>query len=119
MGLQEKMETDHLWVKPAPGKPVNGPNSFGQFYLDPAAPNFKEQLEMSYRSLGKTYDWELEKYRMASKSADFGNRRRFFKNLARFVKNPIGYTYWKSYRYAQGVNTMNFLFAFALFGGVY
>ncbi len=94
------METDHLWVKPAPGKPVNGPNSFGQFYLDPAAPNFKEQLEMSYRSLGKAYDWELEKYRMVSKSADVGNRRRFFKNFARFFKNPFGYTYWKSYRYS-------------------
>lgn len=42
MGLQEKMETDHLWIKPVPGSPVNGPNSFGQFYLDESSPNYKE-----------------------------------------------------------------------------
>jgi hypothetical protein len=29
MGIQEKMETDHLWIKPAPGKINNGPNGFG------------------------------------------------------------------------------------------
>lgn len=74
---------------------------------------------MSYRSLGKAYDWELEKYRMAAKPADVGNRRRFFKNLARFVKNPIGYTYWKTFKYAQGVNTLTFIFGFALVGGFY
>lgn len=29
---------------------------------------------MSYRSLGQKYDWDLEKYRMASKQSDIGNR---------------------------------------------
>lgn len=54
---------------------------------------------MSYRSLGQSCDWELEKYRMAAKSSDKGNRRRFFKNFARLVKNPFGYSYWKGYRF--------------------
>ena len=32
---------------------------------------------------------------MDKKPSDKGNRRRFMKNVARFCKNPIGYTYWK------------------------
>lgn len=76
------METDQIWIKPNPNRPVNGPNSYGQFYMDESAPNHKEQLEMSYRTMGQQYDWELEKYRMVSKPSDVGNRRRFFKNFA-------------------------------------
>ncbi len=52
MGLQEQMETDHIWIKPNPNKPVTGPNNYGQHFLDASAPNFKEQLEMSYRTMG-------------------------------------------------------------------
>lgn len=119
MGLQEKMETDHIWIRPSPLQAKNSPSNFGQFYLDAAAPNFREQLEMSYRSLGKAYDWELEKYRVAAKPSDTGNRRRFLKNLARLIKNPIGYTYWKSYHYIKGANTLNMFLGIALMGSLY
>jgi hypothetical protein len=38
--------------------------TFGQHYLYYHAPNKKERLEMTWRSLGKAYDWELEKFRV-------------------------------------------------------
>lgn len=50
---------------------------------------------MSYRSMGRAHDWDIEKYRKANKGSDKGNRRRFMKNFARIVKNPAGYFYWK------------------------
>lgn len=50
---------------------------------------------MSYRTMGRQFDWDLEKYRKADKPADKGNKKRFMKNFARFVKNPYGYAYWK------------------------
>ncbi len=37
----------------------------------------------------------MEKYRMGKKDPDIGNRRRAVKNFVRFVKNPLGYTFWK------------------------
>lgn len=56
---------------------------------------------MSYRTLGRTFNWDLEKYRMGPKPADKGNRRRFLKNSARFIKNPISYIYWKIRPYSK------------------
>lgn len=53
---------------------------------------------MIYRSLGKQYDWELERFRLARKQIDRGNKRRIYKNLFRFIKNPMGYFFWKTYR---------------------
>lgn len=51
------------------------------------------------RSIGKQYDWELEKFRLGKKGVDRGNKRRAFKNFFRFVKNPISYTFWKIDRF--------------------
>jgi len=79
-----------VWIKNTPRNNIRQNNNFGQFYLNERDANFGEQLEMSYRSLGKAYDWDTEKYRKADKGADKGNRRRFFRNFARFVKNPPG-----------------------------
>lgn len=95
MGLQEKMETDHIWIKNNPKNPIQGSNNYGQHWLNQADSNYREQLEMSYRTMGRAHDWDIEKYRKSPKSSDKGNRRRFFKNFARFVKNPYGYTFWK------------------------
>lgn len=61
---------------------------------------------MIWRSMGKAYDWEMEKFRvylffiqqMQKKFIDRGNKRRFFKNFFRLIKNPIGYLYWKTYK---------------------
>ena len=50
------------------------------------------------RSIGKQYDWELEKYRLGRKGIDRANKKRGFKNLLRFIKNPTGYIYWKTVR---------------------
>jgi len=49
--------------------------------------------------MGKQYDWELEKFRLGKKPVDKGNKRRGFKNFFRFVKNPLGYISWKTYRW--------------------
>ena len=53
---------------------------------------------MMYRSMGRQHDWELEKFRVGKKYPDRGNKRRVLKNLVRFVKNPMGYVWWKTYR---------------------
>jgi len=50
---------------------------------------------MTLRSLGRQWDWDLEKYRMSEKTIDAGTKKRFTKNVLRMVKNPIGYTYWR------------------------
>ena len=75
---------------------------------------------MIWRSMGKAHDWELEKFRLAKKFPDKGNKRRFFKNLFRLFKHPMGYMYWKSYNFflAKGrlpVTAMGFGFFFMLF----
>ena len=49
--------------------------------------------------MGKQYDWELEKFRLGKKPIDKANKRRGFKNFFRFVKNPLGYISWKTYRW--------------------
>lgn len=50
---------------------------------------------MSYRSVGRDYNWDLHRYALDKKPSDKGNRRRFMKNTARFIKNPFGYIFWK------------------------
>jgi len=36
----------------------------GYHYLYTHAPNKKERIEMIHRSMGRAYDWELEKFRV-------------------------------------------------------
>lgn len=94
--VHEQMIADNNWVKQHSyyeKDPVK--RGFGSLYLTPTDINFKEQVEMSFRALGKAYDWELEKFRLSQKSVDKTNRRRFLKNTVRFIKNPYGYTFWK------------------------
>lgn len=38
---------------------------------------------------------------MQKKFIDRGNKRRFFKNFFRFVKHPLGYAYWKTFKIRQ------------------
>ncbi|KAM3136893.1 hypothetical protein pb186bvf_010978 [Paramecium bursaria] len=98
----EKMQQDYLWVRDNQEADSNvKQRTFGQHYLYYHAPNKRERLEMIWRSLGKAYDWELEKFRMQKKFPDRGNKRRFFKNLFRFIKHPIGYLYWKTFKIRQ------------------
>lgn len=98
----DKMQTDYLWLRPQHGA-LSGPQprTHGYNYLYYHAPNKRERMEMIHRSLGKQYDWELGKFGGSKKSVDAGNKKRFFKNLWRFLKHPIGYTYWKTARYRQ------------------
>ena len=51
---------------------------------------------------------------MASKQSDLNNRRRFLKNLVRFVKNPLGYFYWKAGQDLLKRNKMHLLFVFSM-----
>ncbi len=55
------------------------------------------------RSMGRQYDWELEKFRLSKKGTDKGNKRRGFKNFFRLIKNPLGYIGWKTYRWVTPV----------------
>ena len=97
--LQDQMRMDSSWVKPNPASNLTlASRTHGQHYIYNYAPNYGERLEMSMRSLGRQYNWEMEKFRNDKKPADRGNRLRIFKNFFRFVKNPLGYTMWKSMR---------------------
>jgi hypothetical protein len=94
MSSQNKMASDYLWVRHAPIEEGLKVKNHGLNYLYNRAPNRIERLEMVYRSLGKTYDWELEKFRLAKKPVDKGNKKRLFRNIARFIKHPLGYVGW-------------------------
>ena len=37
----------------------------------------------------------MEKFRLGRKPIDRGNKKRLVKNLMRFIKNPLGYVYYK------------------------
>ena len=94
--MHDQMRTDSIWIKPNPASNITlATRTHGQHYLYNYAPNFKERLEMSMRSLGRQYDWDMEKFRNDKKPADRGNKRRIFKNIFRFFKNPLGHTAWK------------------------
>lgn len=98
--LQDKMQTDYTWIRSAPAEnPRQRVHGYNYIYNN--APNKFERLEMIYRSIGKQFDWELEKFRLSKKNIDRGNKRRLFKNFFRFVKNPGGYIYWKTFRLAE------------------
>ena len=71
-------------------------SNHGQYFMYDRAANAAERLEMTYRSMGKQYDWELEKFRLSRKANDKGNKKRTIKNFFRFVKNPVAYISWKT-----------------------
>ena len=93
------MASDYLWVRHAPTEEGSKVRNHGYSYLYNRAPNRIERLESIYRSIGKTYDWELEKFRLSKKSVDKGNKRRMFRNFARFVKSPVAYLFWSTSRW--------------------
>ncbi|EGR33383.1 hypothetical protein IMG5_054730 [Ichthyophthirius multifiliis] len=104
MSVHDKMQSDYIWIKNHSSADLNAKaRTHGYHYLPGSIPNKTERYEMIWRSMGKAHDWELEKFRLGKKPVDKGNKRRFFKNLFRFWKNPVGYFYWKTYK-ARKVN---------------
>ena len=99
MRTHDKMIADQIWVRPHSSEDKAPQKSMGQYFYNFQAPNFRERIEMTYRSLGKQFDWDLEKYRLSKKPADKGNKRRLIKNIVRMIKNPAGYIYWKTYKF--------------------
>jgi hypothetical protein len=99
MSLQDKMETDMLWIR-SNGYTESAPKArtHGYNYIYYNVPNYRERLEMIYRSMGRQCDWEMEKFRVGKKFPDRGNKKRFVKNIFRFMKNPMGYIFWKTYK---------------------
>ena len=99
MKLHDKMAMDQLWVRNhSYHDKFSIYKPYGQYFMLFNAPNFQERIEMSYRSIGKKYDWDLEKYRSNKKPSDKGGRRRLLKNFSKFMKNPTGYL---MHRYAK------------------
>jgi len=99
---QDRMQTDYLWLRDHSSADdwVKG-RTHGQHYLYNHVPNKRERLEMIYRSIGRQNDWELEKFRAGKKFPDRGNKKRWWKNLWRVMKHPLGYYYWKTYKFRQ------------------
>ena len=111
--MQEQMRQDSSWIRSNPANDMTlASRTHGQHYIYNYAPNDKERMEMAMRSLGRQYDWDMEKFRNDKKPADRGNKRRFIKNFFRFMKNPIGYSTWKLQRLAtNGRKGTTFFFA--------
>lgn len=98
----EKMNSDYIWVRNHSTADTGPqPRTHGYHYLYYHVPNAQERIEMAWRSLGRQYDWDLEKFRLAKKPVDQGNKRRIWKNFFRLVKNPGGFIYWKTYRFSS------------------
>merc|ERR1719464_2133799 len=59
-------------------------------------PNINERADMTARALMKSTDGDFGKFvNTMKKPRDNAQKWRAFKNIARFFKNPVGYTYWK------------------------
>lgn len=116
MSSQKNMALDYLWVRHAPIEEGLKVKNFGQYHQYDNAPNSLERLEMTYRTMGKAYDWELEKFRLGKKPIDRGNKRRFFRNVFKFVKNPIAYWYWAKVANSKATpRSILTIFVFAFF----
>lgn len=57
MSTQTRMNADYLWIRHAPVEEGQKYRNFGHFFTYDHAPNRVERLEMTYRSMGKEYDW--------------------------------------------------------------
>ena len=102
MKIHEKMAADQLWVRSHSYHDqfsIYKPQ--GQHFMLLNAPNHSERVEMSMRSIGRKFDWDIEKYRLNRKFSDKGGRRRLMKNISRFMKNPIGYVSHRYWRYTS------------------
>ena len=54
------------------------------------------------RTIGKRCDGDLTRFaQMSKKPRDDAQRWRAFKNIVRFYRNPLGYTYWKTQPFFQ------------------
>ena len=103
MTTGDRMETDYLWLKQDRNPDAATNFRFhGYNYVMKRVPNKQERIEMIYRSMGRQSDWDLEKIRCGRKQIDRCNKRRAFKNLFRLFKHPIGYTWWKTYKWFGG-----------------
>eukprot|EP01017_Pseudomicrothorax_dubius_P028919 TRINITY_DN3476_c0_g1_i1.p1 TRINITY_DN3476_c0_g1~~TRINITY_DN3476_c0_g1_i1.p1 ORF type:complete len:214 (-),score=45.80 TRINITY_DN3476_c0_g1_i1:101-742(-) len=112
MSTHERMVTDYVWIRDhSQADSWAKARTHGYNYLYYHAPNKSERLEMIHRSIGKQYDWELERFRASKKYPDRGNKKRLFKNFFRFLKHPIGMIYWRSYKFrlAKGRAQTTFL----------
>ena len=117
MKMQDKISADQVWVRNHSYHDKFIPNlTQGQHWPLFHAPNLEERSEMTYRTIGKLYDWDLEKFRADNKKADKGNKRRLMKNLARFCKNPVAYAYWKIGSRFRHTRVTVVIFAFLFFG---
>ena len=92
----EQIKQDASWVQPNPATDLHlNTRNHGHIYINEYAPNYDERMEMTYRSIGRQYDWDLERFRTAPKPSDKGNRRRMIRNAVRFLKNPFSVAFWR------------------------
>ena len=64
--MADPMYTDSLFIKSHPAYDTDAKDrTHGEHYIYWGTVNRKERMEMIYRSIGRQYDWDLEKYRVA------------------------------------------------------
>ena len=61
----DPIHTDSLFVRSHPAFDTDSKTrTHGEHFLYYNAPNYDSRMEMIYRSLGRQYDWDIEKYRV-------------------------------------------------------
>ena len=111
MKIHDKMAADQLWVRShSYHDRFTIYQTQGQHFPIYHAPNLAERTEMTYRTIGRNFDWDLEKFRLGRKHSDKGGRRRLLKNASMFLKNPVGYIFWRIQPRIQHMRTSVFIF---------
>ena len=113
----EQIKQDATWVQPNPATDLHlNTRNHGHIYINQYAPNYDERMEMTFRSIGRQHDWDLEKFRVGPKPSDKGNRRRMIRNAVRFLKNPYSVAFWrfKAFNITSRISKFVFYLVFPL-----
>eukprot|EP00357_Protocruzia_adherens_P019823 CAMPEP_0115003836 /NCGR_PEP_ID=MMETSP0216-20121206/18852_1 /TAXON_ID=223996 /ORGANISM="Protocruzia adherens, Strain Boccale" /LENGTH=211 /DNA_ID=CAMNT_0002369725 /DNA_START=30 /DNA_END=665 /DNA_ORIENTATION=- len=99
--MADKTVKMHLGAGPdiyAPGDPNTRLRykTHGIHYFMPGVSNQFERAVAIHRAIGKDNNGDISKWMQSKKGVDRGEAWRVMKNLSRFVKNPLGYLYWKT-----------------------
>ena len=85
------------YEKPSENPIVYTHKEFGAAFFDQALPNANERMFMICRAINYDFDNYNKNYR----SPDVANKRRYMRNVFRFLDNPIRYIFWKIQPYLQ------------------
>ena len=85
------------YEKPSENPIVYTHKDFGAAYFERTLPNAYERMFMICRAI----NYDLGNYNKLYSNPDLASKRRYMRNLFRFLDHPISYVIWKSAPYVQ------------------